>query len=167
VLVAFSSTFQNQRETLERVAHAFAGLPIRGLLTTGPALVGSTIAAPANLVVVASAPHAQILPQARAVISHCGHGTTLKALSCGVPILCLPMGRDQVDNAARTVWHGAGIRLKPTASTDEIRSALQTLVTDESYRDRARALAERMRAESRRDRAVDELEGLAASVVRS
>jgi UDP:flavonoid glycosyltransferase YjiC (YdhE family) len=135
---------------------------MRGLITTGLALVGHTLPAPDNVAVVPSAPHAQVIPQASAVVSHCGHGTALKALSHGVPLLCLPMGRDQVDNAARIVWHGAGIRLKPSASTSAIREALQQLISDNRYKNAALALAGRIRNESSRDRAVEELERLAA-----
>jgi UDP:flavonoid glycosyltransferase YjiC (YdhE family) len=161
VLVGFSSTFQDQGLVLERVAQAFAGLPVRGLITAGPALVGSRIAAPDNVVVVASAPHGQLIPQASVVVSHCGHGTALKALSYGVPLLCMPMGRDQGDNAARAVWHGAGIRLEPSASPAVITTALQQLISDNRYKNAARALAARMKGESSRDRAVEELERLA------
>ena len=161
VLVGFSSTFQNQLAVLERVAQALAGLPVRGLITAGPALAGHAIPAPDNVAVVPSAPHGEVLPHASVVVSHCGHGTVLKALSHGVPLLCLPMGRDQGDNAARTVWHGAGIRLKPESSTSAIRQSLQQLIGDDRYRNAARALAGRIR-ESMGDRAVEELEHLAA-----
>lgn len=162
VLVAFSSTFQNQRAALERVMAALAALDVRGLLTTGPALDGLGAAAPANVAVVASAPHAQIIPAASLVISHCGHGTTLKALSHGVPLVCMPMGRDQVDNAARVVWHGAGLRIAPSAPVDAIRRAVTTVLRDERYRRGAEALAARLRTESAGgDRAIAELERLA------
>jgi UDP:flavonoid glycosyltransferase YjiC (YdhE family) len=160
VLVAFSSTFQNQLPVLQRVATAMGQLPVRGLITLGPALAGQTLAAPDNVHVVASAPHAQIIPRARVVVSHCGHGTTLKALSLGKPLLCLPMGRDQVDNAARTVWHGAGIRLKPSAPAAAIKSALERLLGDDRYLTQARSLADQLRREGERDRAVEELEEL-------
>jgi UDP:flavonoid glycosyltransferase YjiC (YdhE family) len=96
---------------------------------------------------------------------HCGHGTTLKALSHGTPLLCLPMGRDQVDNAARTVWHGAGIRLKRSASVPEITRSLETLLGNDRYATQARALAERLRREGERDSAVEELEALAVKRV--
>jgi UDP:flavonoid glycosyltransferase YjiC (YdhE family) len=111
-------------------------------------------------VVVSSAPHGQILPHAAVLVTHCGHGTTLKALSKGVPILCMPMGRDQGDNAARVVWHGAGIRLKPTAPASAIAAALQKLLGDDRYRRAASALRERLAADSKDDRAVKELERL-------
>jgi UDP:flavonoid glycosyltransferase YjiC (YdhE family) len=129
-------------------------------MTIGPALDGRTIPVPDNVKVVRSAPHSAILPRAQVVVSHCGHGTTLKALSHGVPILCLPMGRDQGDNAARVVWHGARLRLRPTAPTAEIESALKELIANQRYRERASALASRMKAENSSDRAVAELERL-------
>jgi UDP:flavonoid glycosyltransferase YjiC (YdhE family) len=138
---------------------------VRGLITLGPALAGQTFAAPDNVHLVPSAPHAQIIPRARIVVTHCGHGTTLKALSHGTPLLCLPMGRDQVDNAARTVWHGAGIRLKRSASVPEITRSLETLLGNDRYATQARALAERLRREGERDRAVEELEALAVKRV--
>jgi MGT family glycosyltransferase len=167
VLVGFSSTFQNQLALLERIAQAFEGLPVRGLITAGPALAGHAIAAPKNVAVVGSVPHAEVIPHASVVVSHCGHGTALKALSNGVPLLCIPMGRDQGDNAARIVWHGAGIRLQRSASTSAIRKAIQLLISDNRYRNSARVLAERIKSESTHDRAVEELERLAASGTRT
>jgi MGT family glycosyltransferase len=160
VLVGFSSTFQDQAAVLGRVIDALGRLPVRGLVTAGPALDSATLTTPANVVVVSSAPHGQILPHAAVLVTHCGHGTTLKALSKGVPILCMPMGRDQGDNAARVVWHGAGIRLKPTAPASAIAAALQKLLGDDRYRRAASALRERLAADSKDDRAVKELERL-------
>ena len=161
VLVGLSSTFQNQLPVLERIADALAGLPVRGLITAGPALAGQMLRVAENVRVVGSAPHTQIIPQARIVVSHCGHGTTLKTLSAGVPLLCMPMGRDQGDNAARVVWHGAGLRLKPSATTDQIRKALSQLLADDRYAHGAGVLADKLRRERKGDAAVEALEALA------
>jgi MGT family glycosyltransferase len=163
VLVGFSSTFQNQAATLQRVMQALGELPVRGLVTAGSALEASELSPPPNVVVVASAPHGRIIPHSRVVVTHCGHGTTLKALSLGVPLLCMPMGRDQVDNAARTVWHGAGIRIKPSAPAETIAAALRKLLADDRYRQHARLLADRIAAESIGDRAIIEFEALASA----
>jgi UDP:flavonoid glycosyltransferase YjiC (YdhE family) len=35
----------------------------------------------------------------------------IKALAAGVPLVCLPMGRDQEDTAARVTLSGSGVRL--------------------------------------------------------
>ena len=37
-----------------------------------------------------------------------------------VPLVCVPMGRDQLDVAARVVYAGAGTRLRPRAKPDAI-----------------------------------------------
>ena len=161
VLVGFSTTYQAQSGTLARVVHALGRLPVRALVTTGPALDASALGpAPDNVVIVSSAPHAQVMTQAAVVVTHAGHGTVLKTLSHGVPMLCMPMGRDQGDNAARVVWHEAGLRLNRAASSDAIADTLRTLLTDDRYRRGARAMADRIRAESRGDRVVEELERL-------
>ncbi len=137
VLVGLSSTFQDQVATLRRIVRALSRLPVRGLVTLGPVLSPSEVPGSANVVVVGSAPHSQILEQAALLITHCGHGTTLKGLAAGVPVLCMPMGRDQNDTAARVVHRGAGLRLKPDAAADRILAAVERLLAEPSYKDHA------------------------------
>ena len=74
-------------------------------------------------------------------MTHCGHGTTLKGLAAGVPLLCVPMGRDQNDTAVRVVERGAGLRLSPKASVAKLRAAVQKLLADARYREAAQQLA--------------------------
>jgi len=92
---------------------AFEGLPWRALATLGPALAGADLRAPDNVEVVAGADHDRLMAAARLAITHAGHGTVMRALSHGLALVCLPMGRDQNDNAA--AFHGAGLRLERTA----------------------------------------------------
>ena len=146
---------------VRRVVDALGRLPVRGLVTLGPAVDANEVAAPENVVVVASAPHGAVLPQASAVITHAGHGTAIKALAAGVPLVCLPMGRDQDDTAARVVLTGSGVRLKPSASVQSIAAATRDVLDDARYRDAARAMAELIAVETKTDRAVAELETLA------
>ena len=53
-------------------------------------------------------PHGEVLPHASLVVTHAGMGTVMSALSHGVPLLCLPLGRDQFFNAAMVERLGAG-----------------------------------------------------------
>ena len=73
-------------------------------------------------------------------------------------MVCLPMGRDQGDNAARVVHHGAGVRLSPRATAREIAGAVARVLADERYRDAARAMARRIAAETAPDAAATALE---------
>ena len=160
VLVALSSTFQDQAALLQRILDALATLPARGIATTGPALDPVSLHAPDNVAVVRSAPHRPILREASLVITHCGHGTTLKTLAAGVPMVCLPMGRDQDDTAARVVHHGAGVRLKPSASVETIREAVTRVLDNPGYHRAAGQLASAIAGESDPAQLLRELESL-------
>jgi MGT family glycosyltransferase len=163
VLVGFSTTFQNQADVLRRVSTALGTLPVRAVLTVGPGVGTDSFPASPNVHVCASAPHSQILGSASLVITHAGHGTVMRALAAGVPLLCLPMGRDQNDNAARVVARGAGLRLKPNATVAAIQAAVQTLLDTPVYRTRAQALGRRIVDDAQRSPAIAILEEIAAS----
>ena len=163
VLVGLSSTFQNQAVLLQRIVEALSTLDVRALLTLGGAIDASEVQGAPNVVVVPSAPHRLVLPHTSVLVTHCGHGTTLKGLAAGVPLVCVPMGRDQDDTAARVVHRGAGVRLKPTASVNLIRAAVREVLTNSRYREAAQSLA---RALAAREGCIDpilSLERLAAS----
>jgi MGT family glycosyltransferase len=159
VLVGFSSTYQEQDEVLRRAATALGTLPVRGLVTTGPAV--PSFAAAGNVSVVEAAPHAAVLPHTAVVVTHGGHGTVMKALAAGVPMVVMPMGRDQPENATRLLAAGAGVRIKRSASPDKIAAAVRKVLGDESYRAAAQRLAAAIAEETAEDRAAAELEELA------
>ena len=115
--------------------------PVRAVVTVGRMLSSAEVRAADNVAVVASAPHRQILEAAALAVTHCGHGTTIKTLAAGVPMVCIPMGRDQNDTAARVVHHRAGIRLSPRASTAKIRRTVQRALADDRLAANARGLA--------------------------
>ena len=64
----------------------------------------------------------------------------MKGLVAGVPMLCMPMGRDQNDTARRVFDRGAGLWLKPSAPAAQIRAAVQRLISEPQFRERAQAL---------------------------
>jgi len=162
VVVGFSTTPQNQTPVLRKVIEALDGLRVRGLVTVGPALDPAAFEAPANVVVLRSVAHAQVFPQASAVLTHAAHGTVIRALRYGTPLMCLPMGRDQGDDAARVVARGAGLRLSRKATVVEIRKAIQSVVEQPRFAEGARRLSRAIVADIRARRGVGELEGLVA-----
>jgi MGT family glycosyltransferase len=166
VLVGLSSTVMRQERLLQRAADALGQLPVRGLVTTGPAVDPAVIAAPPNVTVAQWARHADILPHCSAVITHGGHGTVMKALIAGIPQVVVPLGRDQPDNAARVVYAGAGVRLRKNASARALRAAVARVIEDPRYRAGAARMASRLAAERDANIAVDELERVAAAAPR-
>lgn len=157
VLVGLSSTFQNQGEPLRQISSALSQLEVRAVLTTGPSISPRDIPAGDNVFVCATAPHSKILREASAMVTHCGHGSVIRGLAAGVPLLCMPMGRDQNDNAARVVAKKAGIRIPPFALAAEIRSEIQKLLTDPEYRRNAETLGKVLRRDFENSVAVEKL----------
>jgi MGT family glycosyltransferase len=164
VLVALSSTYQRQEACLQRIVDGLGGLPVRGLVTTGPAIDPSTLRAPINVRVVSAAPHSAVLRHTALLVTHGGHGTVVRSLAAGVPMLILPHGRDQADNAARVTARGAGLSLGRAASPARIAGAVMRLLREPSFRQSARRLGDSLVRDAERGLLVSELEGLTDSV---
>jgi MGT family glycosyltransferase len=146
VVISLSSTFQNQYAAIQSAINALDGLDIRGLVTLGPALEKDRFQVPKNVRVVSSAPHSLIFPEASLVITHAGHGTIMKALAHGLPMICLPMGRDQNDNAVKVEHHGCGIALSRKAGPEKIRNSVLRILSEASFRQSALGFREEIRS---------------------
>lgn len=166
VLVGMSTTFQAQETALRRVIAALGALPARGLVTAGHALDPRDFPAPPNVAVVRTAPHAAVLRRAAACLTHAGHGTVIRSLAASVPVVCMPMGRDQNDNAARVVERGAGLQLSPDAGEPAIRHALARVLAEPGFKRAAGRLAAAIAVETAQDAAVAELEALLPAAAR-
>jgi UDP:flavonoid glycosyltransferase YjiC (YdhE family) len=159
--VATSSIFQHQTGLLQRIAQALGHLPVRGLITTGLAVDPQEIQAPPNVEVVQAAPHRQVLAEASVVLTHAGHGTVLKALAAGVPLVCVPMGRDQKDNTVRVIRFGAGVRISKKATPNQIAAAVSEILEHPNYASAARRFGAVLAWEAANvPSAADEAEGL-------
>jgi MGT family glycosyltransferase len=162
VLVAMSSTFQDQVGCLQRVLDALGTLKIRGVMTAGPAIDVTELTSPANVTILERGSHQQILQHAALLITHGGHGTAMKALAAGVPMVLLPHGRDQGDTATRVTLRGAGISLRRTAASSTIAAAARRVLQNDSYRRAAQRLGATIRRDAESDALVRELESIAA-----
>jgi MGT family glycosyltransferase len=160
VLASLSTAPQGQGKLLHRILGALAELPVRALVTLGPSLPADEFLAPANVVLSDFVPHNAVFPGVDALVSQCGHGTVMKALAHGVPIVCVPLLGDQNDVAARVVHAGAGIRLRSDAAPLQIRSAIQRILEEPQFRNNARRLRDAMRREHGARAGASELEAL-------
>jgi MGT family glycosyltransferase len=160
VLVAFSTTYQHQEEVLRRTATALAALPVQAIMTVGTVIDLGAIAPAPNVAIHRYLPHAALLPDCALVVTHVGFGTVMTVLAHGVPLLCLPMGRDQHENAARVAACGAGMVLPADAGVEEMRHAMQELLTQPAYQDAARRMAVMIARQDGRETAMKALEAL-------
>jgi UDP:flavonoid glycosyltransferase YjiC (YdhE family) len=93
---------------------------------------------PPNVRVEQFVPQATVLPSCAAVISHGGSGTLLGALAAGVPLVLLPQGANQFENAWRCERIGVAAALFPEQATaPAITAALDAVLGEPSYREAA------------------------------
>lgn len=163
VAVGFSTTFQNHAGVLQRVIDALAPLPVRGLVTLGGSIRTADLRPADNCVLVESAPHSQVMREASVAVTHGGHGTVMRALASRVPMLVIPHGRDQNDNAVRVTEHGAGLSLMPDAPVEAIRAAIARLLEESSFRAAATRLGDAVAADAENSTIVKELEAAAGA----
>jgi MGT family glycosyltransferase len=163
VLVALSSVYQDQTELLRSIARGLGMLPVTAVLTTGRAVEPSQIPAPPNVQVLRAAPHQRVLTEAAVVVAHAGHGIVMKALAAGVPMVCIPMGRDQKDNTVRVLRLGAGVQIGKRSTADRIAAAVTEVMSRPQYRTAARQFADVLAREAAsRPRGADEAEAMLA-----
>jgi MGT family glycosyltransferase len=160
VLVATSSIYQNQVDLLARIVEGLRQLAVGAVVTTGRA-DPAEIQAGANVEVLQTAPHTRVLREASVVVTNGGHGTVMKSLAAGVPLVCIPMDRDQRDNTVRVLRLGAGIRLSKKSTPAQIAAAVTEILEHPQYLAAARRFAEVLIWEAaHRPHAADEAESL-------
>jgi MGT family glycosyltransferase len=159
VVASFSTSYMDQQALAQRVLDALAGLPVRALLTAGPALETRGLRISANARVLDFVPHRAVFPHAALVITHCGWQTVNAALADGVPLVCVPDQRDQPDNAARVVSCGAGVRVSKHASPAKLRHVIAAALANRELKRRALAMSEAL---ARKDGAVQVADALEA-----
>jgi MGT family glycosyltransferase len=117
---------------------------------------------PPNVHIERYVPQTQLLPHCDVFISHGGFNSVKEGLSCGVPLVVLPIMSDEPYSAERCEALGVGRALAPQERTPKaIGDAVRSLLDDPSYRARAQELSADMHALPGADRVVELLTGLA------
>lgn len=139
VLLSFSTVpEQRSPEALQRAIDALGDLPVHVVATTGGVVARTELAAPLNTHVVDFADHDALMRRAALVLGHGGHGTTMRALRHGLPIVGMPAkGADQVPITQLIErWH-VGRALPGDADARTIRDATDAVLGDATYRSEA------------------------------
>jgi UDP:flavonoid glycosyltransferase YjiC (YdhE family) len=161
VLVSLSTSDQGQVPLLRTIVGVLSRLGVRAVVTTGPAIDPAALPAVDHVRIVRFVPHGELLPHAALVVTHAGLGTVMAALAHGVPMLCIPFGRDQFFNASRVEAIGAGRMLPPETDGETLAHAIERLLADRERRTSARQFARVISACGGSSEAVAALEELA------
>ncbi len=162
VLVSISSQLQDDLPIAQAALDALSDRPVRVVLTLGPDHALSELSVvPSNARVEQVISHAAVLERATLLVSHAGHGSVMKALWYGCPMVLVPWGRDQPGVAARAAALGvAEVVPREGASAETIGEAVTRVLGDDGMGDKARWHAERLQRTDPPNVAARLIEGL-------
>jgi MGT family glycosyltransferase len=165
VLVSFSTGFEQRSvEKLQHALDALGRLDVHVVATTGGIVEPEELRVPANAVVMKYAAHDPIMQRAALIVTHGGHGTAMRSLRHGVPMVVIPgLAGDQPFVAAAVQEWGTGRALPGDAGAAAMGEAAVEVLSTPSYRLNARRRAERLAGVDGAANAADEVERLLAA----
>ena len=161
LIYASLGTLQNGRpDIFEEIAAACAPVEAQLVISLGNPR-SQPLALPGNPLVVAYAPHQQLIERATLVITHAGLNTTLTALGAGVPVLAIPITNEQPGIAARLAACGAGrvLPLKQLRAAT-LQALVEEMLANPRYRDQAQRMQAANQAAGGLGKAADLIEGV-------
>jgi len=163
VLVSISSQLQDDLPLAEAALVALADKPVRVVLTVGPDHEPEEVSVrPANAHVEQVVPHSAVLKRGVLLVSHGGHGSVMKALWEGKPMVLVPWGRDQPGVAARA--HALGVAevvARGDGSEVTLAAAIDRVLASSEMREAATSHATRLQTTDPPGTAATLLESLA------
>jgi MGT family glycosyltransferase len=166
IVVSFGTTYMHQEDLLERVFDALAPMSVRTLALTGDDFDPAELSAPPAVKVQNYVPHESVLPHARLVIHHGGMGTLLECLRAGVPSICIPLGRDQHDNAHAAEALGVTTSLGADATSFDIGAAVRDALDSPRATRALAVMADTLARYGGAEAAADEIEKLVGQGLR-
>jgi MGT family glycosyltransferase len=158
VVVSLGTTDMGETPVLQRVLDGLARAPVHVVATVGAHIDPAALRVPENARVTSYVRHAAVLPHADVFVGHGGHGGIMAAFAFGVPVVSLPLDRDQPHNAARVEAVGAGRTVSKDADPVTIADVVESVRLGRRERDGAARMAAAIAAYG--SAAVDEVEGL-------
>jgi MGT family glycosyltransferase len=164
VLVAPSTSQDPHHRLLHAALRGLADAPVRVLATWNRRLPSSPLPVPPNTTLLDWISYSRTMPHCDAVVCHAGHGTLVRALASGCPVVACPVAGDMNENASRLDWAGAGVRLpRRFISPRSLRLAVERVLGDPSIAAKASELSGWAAANDPGRRAAELIEKLARS----
>ncbi|WP_406601524.1 glycosyltransferase [Lentzea miocenica] len=162
VYLTFGTAFASP-DLLKTAAAGLSGIDAEVLVSSGPLVAPSALTdVPGNVHVLPWVPQADLLAHADLVAHHGGSGTTIAAMSHGVPQLVLPQGADQFRNAELVASTGLGRQLVGEEFTaDAVHEAARKLLRDNDVHAANASIAAEIAAMPHPDEVVPKLVELA------
>jgi len=143
IYVSMGSFFNNRPQVFRKIITAFSGGEEQIIVKAGDSFSRlRSLCSSSNTLLFRNVPQLELLPDVDAVISHGGNNTVNETLSAGKPLLVMPVGGEQGDNAARVEYLGVGLRAHRKRSTArEIGVKARCLLEESGFRQCAGEIA--------------------------
>jgi UDP:flavonoid glycosyltransferase YjiC (YdhE family) len=166
VLVAPSTAQDPEHRLLRAAVAGLAGEPVRLLAAWNRKPLAVPVRVAANTRLVEWISYSRAMRRSALVICHAGHGTLVRALASGAPVLAVPHSGDMAENAARADWAGVGVRLPwRLLSPLTLRLAVRRALADPALATRSGELARWAASHDGAERAANLVEALAMGSV--
>ncbi len=163
VLIAPSTSQDPEHRLLIAALRGLAGANVRVIATWNRRLPPRPLPVPKNVKLVEWVSYSKTMPDCDLVVCHAGHGTIVRALASGCPVVACPVAGDMNENAARVAWAGVGTRLPHRfIAPRPLRLAVERALQDAPMRARVQQLAGWAAAHDPAETAAQLVEQLAA-----
>lgn len=160
IYVSFGSLGSGDTDTLKRLISAIEKMPVRALFNVGD-YHDAFDSPPPNVHLASWYPQPSVISQVDAVVHHGGNNSFTECLYFGKPAIIMPYVWDGHDNATRVQETGHGLKMHRADWTDEqLRGAIDTLLTDRAMHDKLAATSAHMRSQSGTEKAAGLLDQL-------
>ncbi|MDD5015971.1 MAG: glycosyltransferase [Atribacterota bacterium] len=142
IYISLGSVVTRNKGFYRNCIKAFGNKPFDVIMSVGKDTTLESLGKiPSNMEVKNWVNQIEVLQRADVFISHCGMNSVNESLYFGVPIVTFPQHSEQGLVAKRVVDLGAGIPLRKNNS-ELIYEAVQEILTNESYKEKARKIGE-------------------------
>jgi MGT family glycosyltransferase len=143
IYVSLGTVFNERWEVYRKIMNALDNPAYQVIVSAGASydkLQAGGV--PSNVMLFKSVPQVELLPKVDMVIGHGGNNSTNETLAAGKPLIVLPVGGEQTDNASRIEWLGAGQRLNIHKFTEaDVARVVAEIHANPHYAERTRELA--------------------------
>jgi UDP:flavonoid glycosyltransferase YjiC (YdhE family) len=150
VFASLGTVFNQLTDILTAILDALRDEPINLILAVGRNTDPLTFGAqPPNVHIVRYIPQSLLLPYCDMVVTQGGSGTTMDALSHGLPMVMIPIAADQPQNARRCAELGIARMIEPgqqVGLAETIRDAVREVLSDPHYKQNAQNLQKEIEA---------------------
>ena len=160
LIYASMGTIQSRLIFFQQIAEVCSGLDVQLVISLGGSAKPESLQGLlGNPLVVEYAPQLAVLQKSALTITPGGMNTTLECLTNAVPMVAIPVANDQPGVASRIAWSGCGksIPLKKL-SVAKLKTAIQKVLTEDSYKQNAVRLQEAIQRAGGVSRAADIIE---------